>query len=388
VENSARSLGWLRFLDRALAGSAPRLDPLSTALAAGLLAQRTPAWTERSVAAVDRLIRAGPAPDAVGTGPDWWRSALATSLVVYGIRSMIGGDAPAGRDHAVEGGERRADPVGAHRDLAVRLGRAWREHLPPDVGIIDATSGAAAGQLSLAGLGLHLHDHHFGGNLYAELFRPWWTRVRPAVLHAAADPDAAAAIMRTALHLAPSAPDDARRLFDAAWVNAGRADAGTDLEVAAIGLLLAREWGLRDTAERLAEQLEQACAPSWDDERGEFTWGAGSAEALLAAAEATGEGGWSALTTNHSSAAAQVRDVEFPTLGLRRAEWSNGFLTLGLDPLQEDRGARTTFRLIGAEPRVWWVSGAPDITVEMSARAVTVRVPMVAATIEFAPSSY
>jgi hypothetical protein len=139
--------------------------------------------------------------------------------------------------------------------------------------------------------------------------------------------------------------------------------------------------------------IERAGEPAWDEDRGEFTPipGDGSVpavEAMLAAAEATSGGQWTSLMSAAPAARAQVVDLDFPTLGLRRAEWSNGFLFLRLDPRREDHAARSTFRLVGAEPRVWWVSGAPDITVEMSARDVTVRVPMVAATIEFAPSSY
>ena len=84
----------------------------------------------------------------------------------------------------------------------------------------------------------------------------------------------------------------------------------------------------------------------------------------------------------------QVVGVDFPSTALRRAVWINGSLHLGLDHLTQDRGARTEFRIVGAEPRVWWVSGMEDITTDISAHAVLVRVPRLNGDIEFAPGSY
>ena len=85
------------------------------------------------------------------------------------------------------------------------------------------------------------------------------------------------AALTTAFYAAPLAPDDARALFDAGCAAIGL---NSDLELPlrpsrAYGssLILAREWGLRDLAERLDDAIEASYEPTWDGGTGEFHWG-------------------------------------------------------------------------------------------------------------------
>ena len=136
--------------------------------------------------------------------------------------------------------------------------------------------------------------------------------------------------------------------------------------------------------------------PTWDTESGEFTWGMGLDEphprgqfnAFLATAEAVGEGMWSRLSAAPLAACPQIVDVDFPTMALSRAEWVGSALHLGLAPLREDPKVFTTFRIVGAEPRQWDLSGIEGASMDVTAKAVIVRVPLVKADLEFTPGSY
>jgi hypothetical protein len=153
---------------------------------------------------------------------------------------------------------------------------------------------------------------------------------------------------------------------------------------------------MTDLAERLTAAIEASYEPTWDRDRGEFTWGMGLTEphprgqfnAFLAAAEASGPGLWSRLSAAPLAPCPQVVDVDFPAVALTRAEWVNGSLHLRLAPLREDRSARTTFRIVGAEPRQWDLFGIDGTTTELTAKALIVRVPLVHGDLEFTPGSY
>ena len=208
------------------------------------------------------------------------------------------------------------------------------------------------------------------------------------------------AALTTAFYAAPQVADDARRLFDAACRSAGF-DRDLDVPVPVTrghcsSLLLAREWGLRDLDERLTAAIEESYEPTWDTQRGEFTWGLGLDEphprgqfnAFLAAAEACTEGAWTRLSDAPLEPCPQVVGVDFPTLALDRAEWIDGALHLGLAPLREDPRRYTTFRLEGGEPRLWYLTGIDGATMDTAGSAIIVRVPLVKGTLEFTPGSY
>ena len=210
-----------------------------------------------------------------------------------------------------------------------------------------------------------------------------------------------AAALTTAFYAAPQAPADARRLFEAGYTSLGldRSDPRLPLRPSrAFGssLLLAREWSIPDLERRLVDAIEASYEPTWDQERGEHTWGMGLDEehprgqfnAFLAAAEAAGPGAWERLSAGPLEPCPQVVGVDFPEIALDRAEWIGGALYLGLRPLRENPRAITELRVVGAEPRVWYLSGIDGATMDVTGRTVIIRVPKVRGTLEMVPGSY
>jgi hypothetical protein len=208
------------------------------------------------------------------------------------------------------------------------------------------------------------------------------------------------AALTTSFYAAPLVPDDARTLFDA-----GSSMLGWDHPLAVplsanrgagSSLLLAREWGLDDLAERLATAIEASYEPTWDTALGEFTWGMGLNEphprgqfnAFLAAAEAAGPGLWTRLSAAPLERCPQIVDVDFPAMAFSRAEWVDGNLLLRLAPLRDDRNVFTSFRIVGAEPRQWDVHGLDGVSLDLTTSGLTVRVPMIAADLQLLRGSY
>lgn len=209
-----------------------------------------------------------------------------------------------------------------------------------------------------------------------------------------------AAALTTSFYAAPQVPVDARRLFDAGCVSAGMTGPiATPVGASrAYGssLVLAREWTLTELEGHLADAIEVSYEPTWDAERGEFTWGLGLNEpyprgqfnAFLATAEAAGPGAWTRLSAAPLERCPQIVDVDFPAMALSRAEWVDGNLRLRLAPLREDPAMFTSFRLIGAEPRNWDVHGLDGVSLDLSTTGLTIRVPMVTADLELIRGSY
>ena len=208
------------------------------------------------------------------------------------------------------------------------------------------------------------------------------------------------AALTTAFYAAGMVPDDARQLFDSACTSFGLyLELNLPLPPGrpfTSSLILAREWGISDLDQRLTAAVEASYEPTWDTQTGEFTWGLGLQEphprgqynAWLATAEAVGPGRWAQLAAAPIVPCPQVVGIDFPTVALTRAEWVNGTLRLRLAPLHEDPRARTTFRIVGAEPRLWDLHGIDGTTMESTARALIVRAPLVHGDLEFTPGSY
>jgi hypothetical protein len=209
-----------------------------------------------------------------------------------------------------------------------------------------------------------------------------------------------AAALTTSFYAAPQVPDDARRLFRAACVSIGL-DGSRRLPLPASrafasALILAREWEMHELDDRTTDAIEASYEPTWDSDRGEFTWGMGLDEphprgqfnAFLAAAEAAGPGLWTRLSEAPLEVCPQLVDVDFPTMAFRRAEWIDGNLHLRLAPLRDDPGRFTSFRLVGAEPRNWDVHGIEGASVELTMHGVNIRVPMITADVELIRGSY
>jgi len=263
-----------------------------------------------------------------------------------------------------------------------------------------------------------LYDQRYGTDFHEQAFAPWWAYAREHFLdlHREEPPTTttlyydpvvevhhrlpATAALTTSYYLAPQVPDDARRLFAAACSTAGYDGAiATPLRPgrgAPSSLVLAREWEIADLEGRLAAAIEASFEPTWNRVTGEFTWGMGLDEphprgqfnAFLAAAEAAGPGRWSALSAAPLEPCPQVVDVEVPDVVLSRAEWRHGALLLTLDPVHPDPTAWTEFRIVGVEPRLWWLAGIDGATMDVRADCVVVRTPRVAGDLEFTPGSY
>ncbi|MCP5024869.1 MAG: hypothetical protein GY929_01165 [Actinomycetia bacterium] len=209
-----------------------------------------------------------------------------------------------------------------------------------------------------------------------------------------------ASSLTTAYYSAPQYPADARRLFDAGCISVGL-NHEPELPLRATraygsSLVLAREWGLEEIEERLVAAIEASYEPTWNTDHGEFTWGMGLNEphprgqynAFLAAAEAAGPGMWERLSAAPLDSCPQVVDVDFPTMALSRAEWVGETLHVSLAPLVEDPQRTTTFKIIGGEPRMWYLTGLDGVTMDTAGSATIVRVPMVRADLEFGAGSY
>ena len=384
---SDRSLGWFRHLDRTLrAGDGPEpADPTAIAFALGLLARRTPAWTERSVALLDLLI----ARHRTRSGDD--PAAAPTGLVLLGVRSLLDGPSDALADQPGDGpdsgdddgaGAVTGDGVPAtHTGLALHVAGTW----PGGSGSADADP-AAIGQRVLAGLGLLLHDRRHGTDLHARTFLPWWERAGRAAL--AAGPASDAAVLA---HLAPQVPDEARTSFDT--LAASTTPAPPDARTTGFTLLLAREWERSDLAAATAAVAEAHFEAVTDPERGEFhrAVGAGNApgsDAALAAADVAGPGRWAALFERAPTAFGYLVDVDFPAVALRRAEWTRDCLVLRIDVVQPEPGRTTSFRLVDTEPRIWCMTGIDRVSTEVTGHGVIVRIPMNGGDLEFTPGSY
>jgi len=204
-----------------------------------------------------------------------------------------------------------------------------------------------------------------------------------------------------AWYAGPQVPEDARRLFEAGVASAGLDAASPSVplnasRMYAAALALSREWEMPDLEERLAEAIEASYEPTWEAASGEFTWGLGLDEphprgqynAFLAAAEANGPQMWERLSAAPLEPCPQVVGVDFPAVAMTRAEWINDSLFLSMSPLKPDPSKRTTFRIVGAEPRLWDYIGIEGAMLESTASALVVTVPLVEGDMEFCPSSY
>ncbi len=66
----------------------------------------------------------------------------------------------------------------------------------------------------------------------------------------------------------------------------------------------------------------------------------------------------------------------------------SGSLLLTLDVAHPDPIAWTEFRIVGVEPRLWWLTGIDGATMDVRSDCVVVRVPRVSGDLEFTPGSY
>jgi len=236
--------------------------------------------------------------------------------------------------------------------------------------------------LAGAGLGLQLHDL-LRGTDHHSVFDDWWRTVcRGQYLHldGAQLPDAVTLYydpildvhhevpvmfgMVPAPYLAPQVPDDARRLFEAGlrqfgiWEPAGPV-VPLGPRVSATALWLAKEWGLGALADAVDAMVNEHYEPTWDRDRGEFTWGfelhephpRGQYNGTMAAAQVASEQAWTRLATVGPGSRftdPTVVGVDFPAVALSEAWWDAAYETLFVTPEPQNQraaGAPTTFRI-------------------------------------------
>lgn len=203
-----------------------------------------------------------------------------------------------------------------------------------------------------------------------------------------------------AFYLAPQVPREARRLFDAACRSAGLdldpLERLPDIRGSTIALALSREWGDDAMAARLRDAIDAQFEPTWDRERGEFTWGLGLDEpyprgqynAFLATAEATSRGAWARLSEAPLEDGPQVLGVDFPRVALRRARWEGDALDLAIEVLRPDPARTTELRVVGADPaRRWMVEPPTRARVAQDGGVVRVEAPLESTALRLRPAS-
>ncbi len=83
----------------------------------------------------------------------------------------------------------------------------------------------------------------------------------------------------------------------------------------------------------------------------------------------------------------QVVDVP-ADVELTRAVWDANSLLLTIATAEPDPSARTMFRVVRAEPRMWYMTGIDGATNEVTQQSMIVWLPRVDGVLEFVPGSY
>ena len=299
-----------------------------------------------------------------------------------------------------------------HSAIAEHLHRQWTE---APAGCHCENTKVWPFCLAGAGLGLKLHDL-LRGTDYHDVFRHWWhDTCRIKYLHLDADElpttvtfyyDPVLDVHHElpamlgwipSIYLAPQVPDEATRLFRAGqvqmgmWENAGAISAAPN-RFSALNLWLAKEWALHWCIEPLAAAIDESCEPTWDKNRGEFTWRfqldeahpRGQYNGTMAAAQVASEGSWWRLANvgpGNRFREPTITGVDFPAVALSQARWDPTASSLTLTPVAIDpTHTRTTLRVttIG-DPSRWSAHGplthevvvrpvGEDIEVEMPIR--------------------
>jgi hypothetical protein len=182
-----------------------------------------------------------------------------------------------------------------------------------------------------------------------------------------------------AYFLAPQKPAEARALFEAGLAQSGALDPSAANEPLSpqrtpMIIHLAREWGLDNLADRLQLAANDAYEPSWDRERGEFTWGfqldeehpRGQFNASMAAAEAVSEGAWWHLFNvgpGNRFDQPTVTGIDFPDLTVTTAWWDTETpqLLVGTVPRNSRVvGRPTRFKIVNLEDASAWKLESDD----------------------------
>ena len=138
-------------------------------------------------------------------------------------------------------------------------------------------------------------------------------------------------------------------------------------------LQLAGEFGDAGEFQRLADAVDEFAEPTWDTERGEFSFGFGLGEehprgqlnARAAAARACSPGAWHRVFNEPNTARFDeptVIGVDFPSVALSRAFWDAELEELHVTAVPQNqrlRGARTQFRVTNVSDASGWTMQSP-----------------------------
>jgi hypothetical protein len=182
-----------------------------------------------------------------------------------------------------------------------------------------------------------------------------------------------------AYFLASQKPAEARALLNAVTAEAGMAGLAAPIELPGpqrtpMLIHLAKEWSLAALADSLQHAADERYEPTWDQERGEFTWGFGLGEehprgqfnAAMAAAEVMSEGAWWRLFNvgpGDRYGQPTVCGIDFPNVTLTQAWWDDGEarLLLATDAVNGSVvGQPTRFGIAKLEEPSAWTVESPD----------------------------
>ncbi len=316
----------------------------ATPLVLGLMAATTPAATEHPVELLDRIVarrlRSRVVPETIDptadpiTAPGSF-AYPAHLLLTLGIRAMIEASDRSDETFLVARDDRHEYPW-THRALAHHVAASLTRPA-------TCTSGDSIDPLALAaaGLGLLLHDRRFDTALYGAALDAWWPIARDHIVMQAAMDGSGIEAALTSLLLTPQASGTAHsEIADCPSLDVLASTDAAELE--AMLTMPAAE-----AAERLTDF---AVAPL---ER-----------------------------------CPQIVDIDHHKLAVTRAEWIAGALFVKVVVFEEDPTATTTYRIIGAEPRLWYLTGIDGAWMDVTSSAVIMRQPLVSGILEFTPGSY
>ena len=229
-------------------------------------------------------------------------------------------------------------------------------------------------------------DHH-------RVFDPWWDHAadhyvtwqdgRPVAMDLYYDPvvdehvPSPMGLMAPVWYLAPQRPDVARSAWEMAVAFTGLDGDGDPIGLDDPGLasLLAMQTSEFDDGrirERMWSVLDRAHEPTWNRERGEFTFGFGLDEphprgqlnARAMAGWVCQPGAWSRIFTSPGDSRftdPTVTGVDFPDVALSEAWWDGSALHLAAQPRNASlAGARTSMRVTALPSDGPWTLTASD----------------------------